>query len=178
MEEACGVFGVYAPQEDVATLSYFGLFALQHRGQESAGIATFNQGKLHVYKHMGLVSQVFDDTILKQLTGQYAVGHTRYSTTGSSRLVNAQPAIAPTHLGQIALAHNGNLVNADDLKAELNASGYDFISTADTELLAYAVTAGSMVPSKPLSGVMGPLAWLLVPLLDLLEHGIPMAFVP
>jgi amidophosphoribosyltransferase len=139
MEEACGVFGVYAPQEDVATLSYFGLFALQHRGQESAGIATFNQGKLHVYKHMGLVSQVFDDTILKQLTGQYAVGHTRYSTTGSSRLVNAQPAIAPTHLGQIALAHNGNLVNADDLKAELNASGYDFISTADTELLAYAI---------------------------------------
>ncbi len=139
MEEACGVFGVYAPQEDVATLTYFGLFALQHRGQESAGIAAFNDGKLHVHKHMGLVSQVFDDAILKQLPGQYAVGHTRYSTTGSSRLVNAQPAIAPTRLGQIALAHNGNLVNAADLKAELNASGYDFLSTADTELITYAI---------------------------------------
>jgi amidophosphoribosyltransferase len=138
-EEACGVFGVYAPQEDVATLAYFGLFALQHRGQESAGIATFDHGQLHFHKHMGLVSQVFDDSVLKQLPGQHAVGHTRYSTTGSSRLVNAQPAIAPTQLGRLALAHNGNVVNAAELKAELHASGYDFMSTADTELIAYAI---------------------------------------
>jgi amidophosphoribosyltransferase len=138
-EEACGVFGVYAPEEDVATLAYFGLFALQHRGQESAGIATFDHGRLHVHKHMGLVSQVFDEAILQTLPGQYAIGHTRYSTTGSSHLANAQPAIAPTRLGDLALAHNGNVVNAADLKAELKESGYDFVSTADTEMIAYAM---------------------------------------
>ncbi|MEM9117721.1 MAG: amidophosphoribosyltransferase [Cyanobacteria bacterium P01_F01_bin.56] len=145
-EEACGVFAVYAPTEDVATLSYFGLFALQHRGQESAGIATFDQGELCSYKDMGLVSQVFDDAKLKDLPGQFAIGHTRYSTTGSSHLVNAQPAIAPTQFGDIALAHNGNVVNAADLKAELRESGYDFVSTADTEMIvcamAEAVDAG------------------------------------
>ena len=138
-EEACGVFGVYAPTEEVATLSYFGLFALQHRGQESAGIATFDQGQLHVYKHMGLVSQVFDEAKLKTLPGQWAIGHTRYSTTGSSHLTNAQPAIATTKFGKIALAHNGNVVNAADLKAELHESGYDFVSTADTEMIACAM---------------------------------------
>ncbi|NER79959.1 MAG: amidophosphoribosyltransferase [Leptolyngbya sp. SIO1D8] len=138
-EEACGVFGVYAPQEDVATLSYFGLFALQHRGQESAGIATFDQGTLYVHKHMGLVSQVFDEATLKTLPGQFAVGHTRYSTTGSSRLVNAQPAIAKTRLGELAVAHNGNVVNAASLKAELYANGHRFVSTADTEIIANAM---------------------------------------
>jgi len=138
-EEACGVFGVYAPTEEVATLSYFGLFALQHRGQESAGIATFDQGQLHVYKHMGLVSQVFDEAKLKTLPGQMAIGHTRYSTTGSSHLTNAQPAIVPTQFGDIALAHNGNVVNAADLKAELHESGYDFVGTADTEMIACAM---------------------------------------
>lgn len=138
-EEACGVFGVYAPNEDVATLTYFGLFALQHRGQESAGIATFDQGDLHVYKHMGLVSQVFDEAILTTLPGQFAIGHTRYSTTGSSHLTNAQPAIAPTRLGDLAVAHNGNVVNAAELKAELRGNGYDFVSTADTEMIAYAM---------------------------------------
>lgn len=138
-EEACGVFGIYAPDEAVATLSYFGLFALQHRGQESAGIATFDRGELHVYKHMGLVSQVFDDSKLQELPGQYAIGHTRYSTTGSSHLANAQPAIAPTRFGDIALAHNGNVVNAAELKVELHNNGHDFVGTADTELIAYAM---------------------------------------
>lgn len=133
------MFGVYAPQQDVATLSYFGLFALQHRGQESAGIATFDEGTLHLHKHMGLVSQVFDETLLAQLPGQFAVGHTRYSTTGSSHLTNAQPAIVNTHLGQLALAHNGNVVNAATLKAELKANGHAFVSTADTELIACAI---------------------------------------
>lgn len=138
-EEACGVFGVYAPQEDVATLAYFGLFALQHRGQESAGIATFDEGQIHVYKHMGLVSQVFDESILQQLPGQFAVGHTRYSTTGSSHLSNAQPAITQTRLGKLALAHNGNVVNAAQLRAQLDATGHQFESTADTELIANAM---------------------------------------
>ena len=138
-EEACGVFGVYAPDEDVATLAYFGLFALQHRGQESAGITTFDQGEMHAHKHMGLVSQVFDESILETLPGQSAVGHTRYSTTGSSHLANAQPAIVPTQLGKIALAHNGNVVNAVELKAELHESGHDFLGTADTEMIACAM---------------------------------------
>ena len=138
-EEACGVFGAYAPEEDVATLSYFGLFALQHRGQESAGIATFDAGTIHVYKHMGLVSQVFNDAILQSLPGQFAVGHTRYSTTGSSHLANAQPAIVKTRLGEVAIAHNGNVVNAAALKEELHASGHAFVSTADTELIACAI---------------------------------------
>lgn len=139
LEEACGVFGVYAPTQDVATLAYFGLFALQHRGQESAGIATYDQGELHSYKHMGLVSQVFDEAKLTTLPGQFAVGHTRYSTTGSSHLANAQPAIAPTQLGNIALAHNGNVVNAAQLKVELHETGHDFAGTADTELIVCAM---------------------------------------
>ncbi len=138
-EEACGVFAIYAPPEDVATLTYFGLYALQHRGQESAGIATFDQGTVHCHKHMGLVSQVFDDTILKTLTGQVAIGHTRYSTTGSSHLDNAQPALIPTRLGTLALAHNGNIVNAADLRTQVVQAGHDLQSTADTELIACAM---------------------------------------
>ena len=98
-EEACGVFGVYAPEEDVAKLTYFGLYALQHRGQESAGIATFEGNKLHIYKNMGLVSQVFNESILSQLPGESAIGHTRYSTTGSSHVGNAQPIVVETRLG-------------------------------------------------------------------------------
>ncbi len=153
-EEACGVFGVYAPQEDVATLSYFGLFALQHRGQESAGIATFDHGTIHVYKHMGLVSQVFDDAVLQSLPGQFAVGHTRYSTTGSSHLANAQPAIAKTRLGEVAIAHNGNVVNAATLKEELHASGHAFVSTADTELIACAIAEAVDAGHGWIDGVM------------------------
>ncbi|WP_008317350.1 amidophosphoribosyltransferase [Leptolyngbya sp. PCC 6406] len=138
-EEACGVFGIYAPGQDVATLTYFGLYALQHRGQESAGIATFDQGAVHLHKHMGLVSQVFDEALLKGLVGQFAVGHTRYSTTGSSHLENAQPSVANTRLGQLALAHNGNIVNAGDLRGELLEAGHQLLSTADTELIALAM---------------------------------------
>ena len=99
-EEACGVFGIYAPDEDVAKLTYFGLYALQHRGQESAGIATFLGDQVHLYKDMGLVSQVFSESILSELPGTIGVGHTRYSTTGSSRRVNAQPAVVDTRLGK------------------------------------------------------------------------------
>ena len=101
-EEACGVFGLYAPEEEVAKLTYFGLYALQHRGQESAGIATFDGDVVHCHKDMGLVSQVFQESILNELVGTVAVGHTRYSTTGSSHRVNAQPAVLPTRLGSLA----------------------------------------------------------------------------
>jgi len=138
-EEACGIFGVYAPGEEVSRLAYFGLFALQHRGQESAGIATFDQGQSHCYKHMGLVSQVFDDQILQSLPGQMAVGHNRYSTTGSSHVCNAQPAIVPTRLGKLALAHNGNLVNASDLREELLQRHHDLNTTTDSEMIAFAL---------------------------------------
>ncbi|MFZ4639248.1 MAG: amidophosphoribosyltransferase [Nodosilinea sp.] len=138
-EEACGIFGLYAPGEDVARLAYFGLFALQHRGQESAGIATFDQRRSHCYKHMGLVSQVFDDQVLQSLPGQMAVGHTRYSTTGSSHVCNAQPAIVPTRLGDLALAHNGNLVNAADLREELLQRNHDLNTTTDSEMIAFAL---------------------------------------
>lgn len=138
-EEACGVFGVYAPGEDVATLAYFGLYALQHRGQESAGIAAFDGELVHCHKNMGLVSQVFNGDILKEMPGNFAVGHTRYSTTGSSLVCNAQPAIAQTRLGQLALAHNGNLVNAASLRDELIERDHDLVTTTDTEMIAAAM---------------------------------------
>ncbi|NJO42517.1 MAG: amidophosphoribosyltransferase [Cyanobacteria bacterium CRU_2_1] len=138
-EEACGVFGIYAPGEDVAKLTYFGLFALQHRGQESAGIATFEGKKVRLHKEMGLVSQVFNESVLQELHGDIAVGHTRYSTTGSSRVVNAQPAIVPTRLGSLALAHNGNLVNTAKLRDELLRSNTQLITTTDSEMIAHAI---------------------------------------
>jgi len=114
-QDACGVFGVWAPGEDVAKLTYFGLYALQHRGQESAGIAVSNGRQILVYKDMGLVSQVFDETTLASLKGHLAIGHSRYSTTGASTWQNAQPTFRPTADGSIALGHNGNLINTADL---------------------------------------------------------------
>ncbi len=114
-QDACGVFGVYAPGEEVAKLTYFGLYALQHRGQESAGIATSNGEQLLVYKDMGLVSQVFDESALSGLQGHLAIGHTRYSTTGASTWENAQPTLGPTAGGTVALGHNGNLTNTAEL---------------------------------------------------------------
>lgn len=138
-QEACGVFGVYAPEEEVATLAYFSLYAIQHRGQESAGIATFDGDECHVYKDMGLVSQVFNPSVLKTLPGKIAIGHNRYSTTGSSHRVNAQPAVVDTRLGKLALAHNGNLVNAVELREELSKSNCDFETTTDSEMIALAI---------------------------------------
>jgi amidophosphoribosyltransferase len=114
-QDACGVFGVWAPGEEVAKLTYFGLYALQHRGQESAGIAVSNGRQILVYKDMGLVSQVFDESTLASLKGHLAVGHCRYSTTGASTWHNAQPTFRPTGSGSIALAHNGNLTNTAEL---------------------------------------------------------------
>ncbi|HEX2246185.1 MAG TPA: amidophosphoribosyltransferase, partial [Arthrobacter sp.] len=114
-QDACGVFGVWAPGEEVAKLTYYGLYALQHRGQESAGIATSDGKRINVYKDMGLVSQVFDETTLNTLSGHIAVGHCRYSTTGGSTWANAQPTLGATATGTVALAHNGNLTNSADL---------------------------------------------------------------
>jgi amidophosphoribosyltransferase len=138
-EEACGVFGIFAPEQDVAKLTYFGLFALQHRGQESAGIATFEGEKIHLRKDMGLVSHVFNETNLKELPGSIAIGHNRYSTTGSSKKANAQPAILETRLGYVALAHNGNLVNTIDLREELVESDCELVTTTDSEMIVHAI---------------------------------------
>lgn len=138
-EEACGVYGIYAPGEEVAKLAYFGLYALQHRGQEAAGIATFDGSTIHLHKNSGLVSQVFNEGLLNQLVGTHAIGHTRYSTTGSSRVINAQPFIVETRLGSLALAHNGNLVNTYELRQEIMAAGFSPVTTTDSELIALAI---------------------------------------
>jgi amidophosphoribosyltransferase len=133
--DECGVFGVYAPEREVARLSYFALYALQHRGQESAGIASAEGGHIMTVRDLGLVSQVFDEAKLKALAGDMAVGHTRYSTTGSSAWENAQP-IYRSDTRDIALAHNGNLINAVELHAEMREEGINFRSTSDSEIIA------------------------------------------
>ncbi len=120
-QDECGVFGVWAPGEDVAKLTYYGLYALQHRGQESAGIATSDGSRINVYKDMGLVSQVFDENTLNSMSGHLAVGHCRYSTTGASHWANAQPTLGPTQNGTVALAHNGNLTNSAQLAEMVEA---------------------------------------------------------
>jgi amidophosphoribosyltransferase len=145
-QDACGVFGVWAPGEEVAKLTYFGLYALQHRGQESAGIAVSNGHQILVYKDMGLVAQVFDESHLSALLGHLAIGHCRYSTTGASVWENAQPTFRATATGSIALGHNGNLTNTGELaemvgqlqaqRGELELHGAPPIrSTSDTDLL-------------------------------------------
>ena len=133
--DECGVFGVFAPESEVARLAYFGLFALQHRGQESAGIAACEDGHIMTVRDLGLVSQVFDEQKLKALTGDMAVGHVRYSTTGSSAWENAQPVYRSDHR-HLALAHNGNLINAVELHGELLDKGVSFRSTSDSEIIA------------------------------------------
>ncbi len=140
-EEACGVFGVYAPGQDVSRLTYFGLHALQHRGQESAGIAVADGESTVVFKDMGLVPQVFDESKLAALQGHVAVGHVRYSTTGSTRWENAQPILKVIEGGTIALVHNGNLLNSKELRDEVMTNGHRLRSTSDSELIAEAVAA-------------------------------------
>ncbi|SBO44113.1 amidophosphoribosyltransferase [Cyanobium sp. NIES-981] len=139
-EEACGVYAVLAPGQQVANLTYFGLYALQHRGQESAGIAVFDSEQhVRLHKDMGLVSQVFDQEVLERMPGDLAIGHNRYSTTGSSKVCNAQPVVLNTRLGPFALAHNGNLVNAAQLRQDLGAIASELTSTTDSELIAFAL---------------------------------------
>jgi amidophosphoribosyltransferase len=137
--DECGVFGVYAPESEVARLAYFALYALQHRGQESAGIATCENGEIIALREQGLVSQVFDETKLRALPGGHAIGHVRYSTTGSSAWSNAQPIHRSDH-HNVALAHNGNLINAVELHAELRERGVRFSSTSDSEIIAALIS--------------------------------------
>lgn len=141
MKEACGVFGIYlkdAAQEstDAARTTFYGLYALQHRGQESAGIAVSNGQNIQLHKGMGLVSEVFSPEIIARLPGKIAVGHVRYSTTGDSQLVNAQPLVFSYLRGMVALGHNGNLVNTNELRERLATLGSVFQSTTDTEVIA------------------------------------------
>ena len=133
--EECGVFGIFAPGQDVARLTYYGLYALQHRGQESAGIAVADGKTIHLHKGMGLVPEVFTGSRLDDLNGHLAIGHVRYSTTGSSQPINAQPLLFRYAGGKLALAHNGNVTNVADLRSQLLSSGSVFQSSTDTEVL-------------------------------------------
>jgi len=133
--EECGVIGIFAPNEDVARMTFFGLYALQHRGQEAAGMAVADGQTMSAYKGVGLVSQVFTPNAMADLKGHYAIGHTRYSTTGSSSLRNAQPFMIETMHGPLALAHNGNLINSAELRKELMEKGVGFSSSSDTEVM-------------------------------------------
>jgi len=146
-QDECGVFGVWAPGEDVARLTYFGLYALQHRGQESAGIAASNGDQILVYKDMGLVSQVFDDRALESLRGRIAVGHTRYSTTGASEWHNAQPTLGPTPVGTVALGHNGNLTNTREL--------VDVVAERSGEDLTGEMGRGSSTDTAVITSLLG-----------------------
>lgn len=143
LHESCAVAGVYAPDEDVARLTFFALFALQHRGQESAGIATSDGSTIQYRGGMGLVSQVFDEDSLSQLHGQIAIGHTRYSTRGSSKIYNCQPLVMGSGENTIAIAHNGNIVNAENLQRSLIGLGYSFHTSTDTEII------GNLILSSP-----------------------------
>ncbi|HZY99705.1 MAG TPA: amidophosphoribosyltransferase [Candidatus Baltobacteraceae bacterium] len=142
----CGITGVFAPGRDAARLAYFALYALQHRGQESAGIAAADGGTIRSHKAMGLLGAIFDEDVLSDLSGHIAVGHTRYSTTGSSIVVNAQPLLERTELGDFAFAHNGNLTNTDDLRDTLSPTTV-LQATSDSEVMAKLIveSKGTMV---------------------------------
>ncbi len=142
LREECGVFGVYSPESyNVALMTYYGLFALQHRGQESCGIVVNDDGVFNSYKDTGLVNDVFTPEILSSLgNGNMAVGHVRYGTTGSSERSNAQPILVNHMKGRMALAHNGNLVNSFELRRELEMEGSIFHTTSDTEVISYIIT--------------------------------------
>ncbi len=141
-QEACGVFGIYAPGESAARLTFFALYALQHRGQESAGIAVSDGQRASLYKEMGLVSQVFNEMNLRPLEGHIGIGHVRYSTKGSSRRVSAQPFLLESALGPVAVAHNGNLLNGDELRQSLFTKGVGLASSCDTETLTQMLAGG------------------------------------
>jgi len=147
LRESCGIFGVYAQGAEVARLAFFGIYALQHRGQESSGIATADGSRIRLHAAMGLVAQVFNEATLDQLRGGIAIGHNRYSTTGSSRIFNAQPIVVSSPSGDVALAHNGNIVNAEYLRRELEEKGCTFSTSSDSEVIAYLIVSS---PGKDL----------------------------
>lgn len=151
-EEACGIFGVVAPGREVSRLAFFALFALQHRGQESAGIAVSDDGLLTALKDMGLVSQVFKEETIRSLSGQAAIGHVRYSTTGSTHWANAQPVCHNRNGHTLALGHNGNLVNTVELREEFVPSSARLTSTSDSELMA------AMIANNPAEDIRDAVA--------------------
>jgi amidophosphoribosyltransferase len=180
--EACGIFGILGRPE-AANLTYLGLYALQHRGQESAGIVASDGQSLHLERGMGLVADVFTETRLRRLNGALAIGHVRYSTTGSSQLKNAQPILASYRHGGVALAHNGNLVNAHLLKAELEAQGSIFSSTTDTEVIVHLIarsSRGNLVEAtaEALSRVSGAYSLVVMNETELLGIRDPHGFRP
>ena len=138
LKEECGIFGIFG-HEDAARITYLGLYALQHRGQESAGIVVSDGNRLKDYLKMGLVPEIFNEENLKELTGNRAIGHVRYSTTGSSEVKNAQPFKVDYFRGSLAVAHNGNLVNTNELRQRLEKAGSIFQSTMDSEIIVHLV---------------------------------------
>jgi amidophosphoribosyltransferase len=180
--EACGVFGILGSSE-AANLAYLGLYALQHRGQESAGIVTSDGKTLHLERAMGLVADVFSETRLRRLNGSLAIGHVRYSTTGSSQLKNAQPILASCRHGSVALAHNGNLVNAQVLRTELEAQGSIFNSSTDSEVIVHLLArskSSDLVEStaEGLSRVAGAYSLVIMNETELLGIRDPNGFRP
>lgn len=180
--EECGIFGVF-PHPEAAKITYLGLYALQHRGQESAGIAASDGAAVHVEKAMGLVADVFTEARLRRLPGSLAIGHVRYSTTGSSQLKNAQPFLVGTRHGAVAIAHNGNLLNAVALRAELEAQGAVFSSTSDTEVILHLIArsnAGSLMDAavEALHQVRGAYSLVLMNEHQLLGIRDPRGFRP
>ncbi|MBI2562136.1 MAG: class II glutamine amidotransferase [candidate division NC10 bacterium] len=180
--EACGIFGILGRPE-AANLTYLGLYALQHRGQESAGIVVSDGQTLHLEKGMGLVADVFSEARLRRLKGSVAIGHVRYSTTGSSQLKNAQPIVASYRHGGVALAHNGNLVNAHVLKAELEARGSIFSSTTDSEVIVHLIARSGSddlveATAEALSRVSGAYSLVVMNETELLGIRDPHGFRP
>lgn len=167
LHEECGVFGIYDRAGDCARTAYYGLYALQHRGQEACGIAAINERELSFHKDTGLVGEVFDPRILDELNGTMAVGHVRYSTAGGARRENAQPLTLKYVKGTLALAHNGNLPHADELRTKFEYQGAIFQTTSDSELIAYAIAQARLrcpsveeAVSRALAGLRG--AWSLI----------------
>src|SRR5207247_5102106 len=145
----CGLFGIRSPERDVARITYFGLFALQHRGQESAGIAVSDEGRLTALRDLGLVTQVFDEQNLSGLRGDLAIGHTRYSTTGGNAWANSQPLVHHGRARTVAIGHNGNLVNADALRAEITTRPG---SRSDREVIAALIAHGERPLARASAG--------------------------
>ncbi len=153
----CGVFGIRSEERDVSRLAYFGLFALQHRGQEAAGIAVSDKGHLTVLREMGLVAHAFDEQQLQALPGEVAIGHTRYSTTGANKWANAQPLIRHGGARTVALGHNGNLVNVEELRSELVADGVKLATGLDSEIIAALIARDEAPLAEAVAGAMSRL---------------------
>ena len=178
----CGVFGIRSGERDVSRLAYFGLFALQHRGQEAAGIAVSDRGNLTVLREMGLVAHVFDEQQLQALPGEVAIGHTRYSTTGANKWANAQPLIHHGRARTVALGHNGNLVNVEELRSELIADGVRLESGLDSEVIAALIARDEAPLAEAVANAMGKLegAYSVTAVVDgtLVAFRDPMGFRP